>query len=118
MIDPKLEAAARRFIEHSEVDADIYSVMMSEEAGEPTAIDERAWVEALLLEVDRFRAERDAIPPLVAYMRAESGPDRDVAFLRVYAEKVEAGTATAWEIESVVRATLSAIVDRVMGRKK
>ena len=54
----------------------------------------------LLAVVRQFRAERVAVPPLVAYMRAESGPERDVAFLRVYADKVEQGTATAWEKRS------------------
>lgn len=55
MIDPELEAAARLFVEHTEVDLEMDSITMTEEAGEPSAIDERAWVEALLLEVDELR---------------------------------------------------------------
>ena len=49
---------------------------------------------------------------LLEYMTTSSGPARDAAFLRIYADKVENGTAGLWEIESIVRATLLAIVQR------
>ena len=55
--------------------------------------------------------------PLIALMQAKSGSARDVAFLRMYADKIENGTARLWEIESIVRVTLSDIVDRVMSRR-
>ena len=50
---------------------------------------------------------------LEQYVRCEEQPQRDILYLRLYAQKVREGADLQWEIPSVRAATLEAIADRV-----
>jgi hypothetical protein len=52
-------------------------------------------------------------PPLVAYMTAATTPERDAAFLRMYAARVLDRTASSWEIPNTVATTLQDIANRI-----
>lgn len=47
-------------------------------------------------------------------MTAETTQQRDAAFLRLYAEKVRAGTEVAWEIPNTRASTLEDIASRIV----
>jgi hypothetical protein len=65
------------------------------------------------LEAAQARIAQEQVPPLTAYMSAETTPQRDAAFLRMYAAKVRDRTAAAWEIPNSVASTLEDIAKRI-----
>jgi hypothetical protein len=61
-------------------------------------------------------AHARTLPPLTAYMNAETTPERDIAYLRLYAAKVRDKTETTWEIPNTRAATLEDIATRAVTR--
>lgn len=59
----------------------------------------------------------DSNGALMAYMEAESGPERDAAFLRLFAAKVrtQQGVIMTWEIPHTTALTLEGIANRLLG---
>lgn len=51
-------------------------------------------------------------PPLLAYMHAKTTVERDVAYLRLYAEKIRNRSETIWEIPNTRAATVEDIAKR------
>jgi hypothetical protein len=51
-------------------------------------------------------------PPLLAYLNATTTPERDVAYLRLYAEKVRNRTEMTWEIPNTRASVLLDIASR------
>lgn len=50
---------------------------------------------------------------LEQYVGCERQPERDILYLRLYAEKVRQGTDLQWEIPSVRASILEGIADRI-----
>jgi hypothetical protein len=57
--------------------------------------------------------QAEVVSPLVTYMTAETAPERDAAFLRMYAARVLDRTASSWEIPNTVATTLQDIANRI-----
>jgi hypothetical protein len=54
-------------------------------------------------------SESKELPPLVAYMKAETRETRSAAWLRLYAEKVRNGTASGFDIPNTIAQTIEDI---------
>lgn len=74
------------------------------------------WKAAALARLGHEQPAAAPVPALLAYMNATSGPERDAAYLRTYAERVRNGTEVSWEIPNTRARTLEDIATRIIER--